>query len=192
MEDIKHIAGIRHIDLSHYSEDKPHRKKQLLWRVVNMTLFRWLALPCFNPLRIKLLRLFGAQVSSTANVYASCKIWAPWNLQLGDYSCLAPHVEVYNKDMVKIADNVVISQGSQLCTASHDITKTTNPLITAPIKIEHSVWVAAGCFIGKGTTLGEGAVIGARACVFSDIEAWTVVGGNPARYIKKRILKGDS
>ena len=90
--------------------------------------------------------------------------------------------------MVTIADNVVISQGSQLFTASHDISQSTNPLITAPIRIEHSVWVAAGCFIGKGVTIGEGAVVGARACVFRDVEAWTVVGGNPARFIKKRVL----
>lgn len=186
------MEEIKHVNLSHYREDKPHRKKQLLWRLLNITLFKWLALPCFNLLRIWLLRLFGARVSSTAHVYASCKIWAPWNLQLGDYSCLAPHVDVYNKDMVVIADNVVVSQGSQLCTASHDISLSTNPLVTAPIIIEHSVWVASGCFIGKGVTIREGAVVGARACVFRDVEAWTVVGGNPARYIKKRILQGES
>lgn len=182
------MEEIKHVDLSHYNEVKPHHKKQLLWRLVNMTLFRCLALPCFNLLRIWLLRLFGARVSSTADIYPSCKIWAPWNLQVGDHSCLAPRVEIYNKDVVTIADNVVISQGSQLFTASHDISQSTNPLITAPIRIEHSVWVAAGCFIGKGVTIGEGAVVGARACVFRDVEAWTVVGGNPARFIRKRVL----
>ena len=182
------MEEIKHVDLSHYNEVKPHHKKQLLWRLVNMTLFRCLALPCFNLLRIWLLRLFGARVSCTADIYPSCKIWAPWNLQVGDHSCLAPRVEIYNKDVVTIADNVVISQGSQLFTASQDISQSTNPLITAPIRIEHSVWVAAGCFIGKGVTIGEGAVVGARACVFRDVEAWTVVGGNPARFIKKRVL----
>lgn len=186
------MEEIKHVDLSHYSEDRPHHKKELLWRVVNITLFHWLALPCFNLLRIWILRLFGAKISSTAHVYASCKIWAPWNLQMGDYSCLARYVEVYNKDNVTIADNVVISQGSMLCTASHDITLSSNKMVTAPITIEHSVWVASGCFIGMGVTLGEGAVVGARACVFKDVEAWTVVGGNPAGFIKKRILKRET
>ena len=88
------MEEIKHVDLSHYSEVKPHHKKQLLWRLVNMTLFRCLALPCFNLLRIWLLRLFGARVSSTADIYPSCKIWAPWNLQVGDHSCLAPRVEI--------------------------------------------------------------------------------------------------
>jgi putative colanic acid biosynthesis acetyltransferase WcaF len=40
-----------------------------------------------------------------------------------------------------------------------------------------------------GVTIGEGAVVGARGCVFKDVEPWTVVGGNPAKFIKKRIIK---
>ena len=40
-----------------------------------------------------------------------------------------------------------------------------------------------------GVTVGEGAVVGARAAVFKNIEPWTVVGGNPAKYIKKRVIK---
>ena len=37
-----------------------------------------------------------------------------------------------------------------------------------------------------GVTIGQGAVVGARASVFKAIAPWTVVGGNPARVIKKR------
>ena len=43
-------------------------------------------------------------------------------------------------------------------------------------------------FIGMGVTVGEGAVVGARASVFKDVTSWTVVGGNPAKYIKDRII----
>ena len=55
--------------------------------------------------------------------------------------------------------------------------------------IEDQAWVAAGAFVGMGVKVGQGAVVGARAAVFKDVEAWTVVGGNPAKEIKKRILK---
>jgi putative colanic acid biosynthesis acetyltransferase WcaF len=51
------------------------------------------------------------------------------------------------------------------------------------------VWVASDAFIGMGVTLGQGAVVGARAAVFKNVEPWTVVGGNPARLIKKREIK---
>ena len=59
-------------------------------------------------------------------------------------------------------------------------------LVTAPIIIEDQAWIAADVFIGPGVTIGQGAVIGARSAVFKDVEPWTIVGGNPAKLIKKR------
>ena len=58
-----------------------------------------------------------------------------------------------------------------------------------PIVIEAQAWVAADAFVGMGVTIGEGAVVGARAAVFKDVEPWTVVGGNPAKFIKNRVIK---
>ena len=37
-------------------------------------------------------------------------------------------------------------------------------------------------------TIGQGAVVGATASVYKNVESWTVVGGNPARVIKKRVI----
>ena len=55
----------------------------------------------------------------------------------------------------------------------------------APIKICNKVWIGTGCKILKGVTVGEGAVVQAGSVVTSDVEPWTVVGGNPARIIRK-------
>ena len=96
---------------------------------------------------------------------------------------------MYNKDLIVIGDDSVISQGTYLCTASHDISSKMLPLNTAPIIIGKNVWVAADAFVGMGVTIGEGAVVGARAAVFKDVEPWTVVGGNPAKFIKNRVIK---
>ena len=89
----------------------------------------------------------------------------------------------------QLGSKVVISQGAYLCTASHDISNPKNPLITSPIQVESFAWVAADAFVGMGVTVGQGAVVGARAAVFKNVEPWTVVGGNPAKFIKKRIVK---
>ncbi len=83
----------------------------------------------------------------------------------------------------------IVSQKTYICTASHDITHSLHPLITAPIIIEDQAWIAADAFIGMGVTIGQGSVVGARSSVFKDVEAWTVVGGNPAKFIKRRQLK---
>ena len=63
-------------------------------------------------------------------------------------------------------------------------------MYTRPITISKFAWVAAEAFVGPGVTIGEGAVVGARAAVFKDVDPWTVVGGNPAKFIKKREIKG--
>ena len=136
-----------------------------------------------------LLRLFGAKIASTAIVYSSAKVYYPANLVMDDYSCLASDVDCYNVAPVHIGANTTISQGAYLCTARHDITDPLNHLITAPIIIEDQAWVGAKAFIGMGVTIGQGVVVGATASVYKNVEQWTVVGGNPAKFIKKRIIK---
>ena len=136
-----------------------------------------------------LLRLFGAKIDSTAIVYSSAKIYYPANLVMESHACLAPMVNCYNVVMVKIGKNSTVSQGAYLCTASHDITDPRKPLIAASIIIEDQAWVAADAFVGMGVVVGQGAVVGARSAVFKDVEPWTVVGGNPAKFIKQRIYK---
>lgn len=56
---------------------------------------------------------------------------------------------------------------------------------SAPIVIKDKVWIGFDVVILKGVTIGEGAIIGARSVVTKDVEPYTVVGGNPARAIKK-------
>ncbi len=174
--------------LNEYTEDKPHRLKQLAWRLVNATLFRMFPGTPLRVLRNLLLRAFGADIPLESLVYPSCRIWAPWNLKVGRNSCIGSGVRLYNKDKITIGDNVVISQNAFLCTASHDISSPRHALITAPIVIRDLAWVASDAYIGMGVTIGEGAVVGATASVYKDIEPWTVVGGNPAKFLKQRIL----
>lgn len=179
------------IDLSQYHNalSRKHQLIRALWSVVWILGARWLPRSVGSGWKRFLLRLFGAQIDATAIVYSTAKIYYPANLVMASYSCLASSVDCYNVALVKIGANTTVSQGAYLCTASHDICDPLNHLITAPIVIEDQAWVAADAFIGMGVTVGEGAVVGARAAVFKDVEPWTVVGGNPAKFIKKRVIK---
>lgn len=58
-------------------------------------------------------------------------------------------------------------------------------VISAPIVIEDKAWIGFDAVILKGVRIGEGAVVGARAVVTRDVEAYTVVAGNPARMVKR-------
>lgn len=181
MEDLK-------IDLSKY-ENSLSRNNQiirLLWTIVWTILARPLPRSIGSGWKRFLLNLFGAKIHSTAVVYSSVKIYMPCNLIMEEYSCLASNVDCYNVNIVKVGKHSTVSQKAFLCTASHNICNAKNPLITAPIIIKDQAWVAADAFVGMGVTIGQGAVVGARAAVFKDVADWTVVGGNPAKFIKKR------
>lgn len=162
---------------------------RMLWNLVALILIRPFALNFFRKWRCAILRIFGAKIGQNSNVHSSVKIWAPWNLELGNYSSIGPRTHIYNQGRIIIGDLCIISQKSYLCASTHDFTLANFPLVRKPIKIEDQVWIAADAFIGPGVKIGEGVVVGARAAVFKNIEPWTVVGGNPAKFIKRRNLK---
>lgn len=102
------------------------------------------------------------------------------------HSCLANGVDCYNVAAVHLGAHATVSQRSYLCAAGHDFDSADFGLTGAPISIGAHAWVAAESFVGPGVTLHEGAVALARAVVTRDVDAWTVVGGNPARAIRER------
>jgi putative colanic acid biosynthesis acetyltransferase WcaF len=162
-----------------------------LWGIVWMTLFRASPKICHSWRRF-LLRLFGAQIARTAYVYPSCRIWAPWNLKMGDYSCLSHHVDCYCVNEVRIGAHATVSQYSYLCTASHDESDPGMKLITAPITIADQAWISADVFVGPGVTVGEGTVVGARSSVFKSLPPWQICYGSPARAVRQRILRNSA
>ena len=166
-----------------------NKLRRLLWNITCFFFFRPFAGPLLWRWRNLVLRVFGAKIGEGCRISSSTIIWAPWNLELGKYVCLGPKSQIYTANKIVVGDKVTISQGAYLCGASHDIAYLNKPLITSPIKIDSFAWVCADAFVGMGVTIGEGAVVGARAAVFKDVEPWTVVGGNPAKFIKKRVVE---
>ena len=157
------------------------------WMVVQ-PLFRWSPrhLPGW---RNFLLRLFGARVAAGVEVYPSARIAFPWNLHIAARSLIAWNVQVYNLGLVHIGERVVISQNVHLCGGTHDFETEGFPLIKSRIVICDDVWIAADAFVGPGVEIGRGSVIGARAVVTRDVDAQTVMAGNPARPIGRRELQ---
>jgi putative colanic acid biosynthesis acetyltransferase WcaF len=111
---------------------------------------------------------------------------------MGDHSCLADGVDCYSVARIQLGKSTLVSQRAFLCAATHDYEDPSFPLVLGPITIADGVWVAAEAFIGPGVNLGEGSIVGARACVTKDVKAWTVVVGNPARTIKQREFRVDA
>ena len=107
---------------------------------------------------------------------------------MGEFACLGENVDCYSVAPIVLGDQVTVSQGVRLCTAGHDISSPIMELTYKPIVVGANAWVAAWSIVMPGIMIGEGAVVAAGAVVTKDVEPWTVVGGNPARFLKKRVL----
>lgn len=162
-----------------------NRVMRSLWSVVYRALFVLSPVPCFGWRRM-ILRLFGARLHPTAKVYPTTRIWAPWNLSMGQWSALGPEVYCYNVAEVCLERDATVSFRAFLCTASHDIRRADRPLISGPIRLRSGAYVFADAFIGMNVTLHEGAVAAARAVVVKDVAPYDIVGGNPAKVIGSR------
>jgi putative colanic acid biosynthesis acetyltransferase WcaF len=162
-----------------------NRIARVAWGVVYLFFFRYSPRP-FHAWRAWLLRCFGAGIGKGVHVYPAVKIWAPWNLTIGDQSGIANDVILYSQGKISIGKRTVISQGSHLAAGTHDYNHPGFPLVTKPIIIGDFVWIAAEVFIHPGVTVAEGCVISARSVVTRDMPAWMVCAGHPCSELKKR------
>lgn len=165
-----------------------NRLYRLVWSITWTILIRPIPRTLFNSWKIMILRLFGAKIASNVIVYSSAKIYMPCNLIMRKNSVMGDHVDCYNVDIIEIGEKSIVSQKSYLCSASHSINDDSFKLITSPIYLGRNVWVAADSFIGMGVTIGNNSIVGARSSVFKDVPSNVIVGGNPAKKIKDRVV----
>lgn len=181
------------LDLQHYQNRHSLKSKlgRVVWNAVWLLLARWTPehSELFNMWRVMLARLFGAKIGRGCAIKSSCEIWQPWNLAMGDRVALSEHVICYTVDKISIGNQTTISREVFLCCASHDVTSPIMELTYAPITIGSNAWIAGRVIILPGRKVGDGAVVAAGAVVVADVEPWTIVGGNPAKFIAKRELK---
>ena len=162
-----------------------NRFARFIWGIAYLLLFRFSPRP-FHAWRALLLRCFGAKLGRNCHIYPKVEIWAPWNLECGDEAGVADRVILYNQAPIRLGRRVVISQGSHLCTGTHDYNSPDFTLRTYPIVVQPLAWICAEAFVHPGVTIGEGAVIGARAVVTRNMPEWMVCAGNPCAPIKAR------
>ena len=159
-----------------------------LWRITWTLFYRTTPKHFFNQWRLLLLKLFGAKISGQPFVFPSSKIFAPWLLTLGHKSCLGPHSEVYNLGPVILEERVTISQYSYLCNGTHDLSLENMPLMIGKMVIGNNVFIGAKSLLLPVIKIGRYAVVGAGAVVARNVDEYDIVAGNPATFIKRRII----
>jgi len=155
------------------------RIKESLW-ILCKCLFFLNPFPWPSSLRVFFLRLFGARLGRNVIVRSGVNISFPWRFMTGNYVWLGEDVSILSLAPVTLGSHVCISQGAFLCTGSHASNAEAFDLHTLPITVEDQVWIAARAFIGPGTRIGQGSIVGAGAVLMKAIPPNSMAKGNPA------------
>lgn len=159
------------------------------WTMINFTLYRYSPFMS-RKFRVALVRLFGGNISWSCSLNRLSVIEYPWNLTMGDLSSLGKNSWIYCLDKIDIGRNCCIGNDVYLLTGSHELNSSTFDMITNPITIEDGVWVSTRAIILPNVVIANHAVVAAGSVVTKDVESYSIVGGNPAKFIKKRIIDG--
>ena len=94
---------------------------------------------------------------------------------------------------VKIGCDVMIGEELIAISKNHEFRDINMPMWKQgwqedrPIIIEDDVWIGSRVTILPGVKIGKGSIIGAGSVVTKDVAPYTIVGGNPAKEIRRRI-----
>lgn len=160
--------------------------RRILWTFGSIA-FRLSPRPFFGWRRM-VLRLFGAKVGRNVHVYATTRIYMPWNVELGDSAAIGEDAFIYSLGKVRIGARVALAYRSHICAGTHDFSDPALPLLKPPVVIEDDAWIGTEAFIGPGTVVGRGTIVAARAVVVKDVPPMHIVGGNPAKQIGLRAV----
>lgn len=124
------------------------------------------------------------------NIGDNSRVMPPVTVVRGNSVKIGKNVVVMNNALfmaaggITIEDDVLVAANAQLISNNHDLHD--HAILTCkPVRLKRNCWIGAGATILPGVTVGENAVVGAGAVVTKDVEDNTVVGGNPARLIKR-------
>ena len=110
------------------------------------------------------------------------------NFSMNSNSCMS----AADGGEVRIGNNVMIAQNVVLRAADHSFESMDTPIGEQGHKggriiIGDGCWIAANVVVTRDVTIGENSIVGAGSVVTKDVEPFTIVGGVPARVIKKRL-----
>ena len=127
--------------------------------------------------------LFGANLGEGSTVMPGLTGVCFDQVKIGRGVMIMNNCLMMSRGGITIDDGAMIAANAQLISNNHDL-HDRQLLICKPVHIGRNAWVGAGATILPGVTVGENAVVAAGAVVTKDVAPNTIVGGNPAKFIK--------
>jgi putative colanic acid biosynthesis acetyltransferase WcaF len=177
-------------DLSRFTVGnyKPGSKmKMICWYFTNQ-LFFFNNFPWPYSLKVALLRLYGCRIGKGAVIKPNVRIKYPWKLRIGINCWIGEDVWIDNLADISIGDNVCLSQGALLLTGNHDYTKIDFPYRLGAIALEDGVWIGAKSTVCPGVVCRSHSILTVNSVAARSLEARKIYSGNPAIFIRERVM----
>jgi len=114
------------------------------------------------------------------------------NIHLGKNVFINSGCKFQDQGGIYIDDNVLIGHNVVLATLNHvEDPKHRGDLIPKPIHIKKGVWIGSNATVLQGVTINENAIVAAGAVVTKDVPSNSIVGGVPAKFIRKIKMESD-
>lgn len=131
-------------------------------------------------------KLFGREVPKSVGMFPPFHTDCGKNTVLGERVFINMGCKFQDQGGITIDEGALIGHNVVLATLNHYIDPDSRSGMThAPIHIGKNVWIGANATVLAGVTIGDGAIVAAGAVVTKDVEPCTIVGGIPAKVIKK-------
>lgn len=124
--------------------------------------------------RVRVLRMFGAEIGCGVVFRPRTRVKLPWKLHIGDRSWVGEGVWFHNQDHIYVGHDTVISQETFLTTGSH-AHRRDMALVTRPIRVGNGVWVTSRCMLLGGADIGDNALVKPMTVVSDVIPANVIV-----------------
>lgn len=137
-------------------------------------------------IRVLFSKLIGKTVDDTFAMFPPFYTDCGRNISIGKNVFINSGCRFQDQGGIVIGDGVLIGHNAVLATLNHDIDPNKRSMMhPSPIFIGNNVWIGTNATVLPGVTIGDGAIVAAGAVVNRDVSANTIVGGIPARLIKK-------
>jgi galactoside O-acetyltransferase len=127
-----------------------------------------------------------AAVGENVRLRMPVVVYGAEELRFGSYVDVGEFVVLRASGGLTIGDRVLIAAHAVITTRGHpEVPPRYGRVVDAPITIEDDVWIGAGAIVLPGVTVGRGSIVAAGAVVTSDVAPLTIVGGVPARELRR-------